>query len=116
MGPYDQKMENSSMLQKDKRWQTNSSMSKNGLTNSSEVKYSLFFCLLKENNPSGMPRSMADEFLQNERRSWADQFEQFEGNETEEEWLKKWEKEQEELKGLWLAMPSLTIKIGHLLI
>lgn len=36
--------------------------------------------------------------MQQERRSWADQFEQVEGNETEDEWLKKWEKEQEDLK------------------
>lgn len=41
---------------------------------------------------------MADQFIQQERRNWADQFQDFEGAETEENWVRQWEKEQEDLK------------------
>eukprot|EP01127_Copromyxa_protea_P020623 TRINITY_DN691_c1_g1_i1.p1 TRINITY_DN691_c1_g1~~TRINITY_DN691_c1_g1_i1.p1 ORF type:complete len:411 (+),score=82.96 TRINITY_DN691_c1_g1_i1:210-1442(+) len=45
----------------------------------------------QENN---IGSSFADDFLQQERRTWGDQFMQ-EGEVTEEEWMKKWEEQQQ---------------------
>lgn len=55
-----------------------------------------------------MPPSLAEQFLQQERRSWADQFDQMNGGETEDEWIRKWEKEQEELKSTYLSAVTFT--------